>query len=131
MATSGNSVTSNIAEQETVLKKQKSRAKSSFTRARNKLLFLLEEQELPSRREVKELCQKVDSYLETAMDVMTKLSDFFLKSKQMNSGRKVVLEMEKVEEEFYTKQLWNIWTRKRKADRVFALTLFPLTCYKE
>ena len=101
MATSGNSVTSNIAEQETDLKKQKSRAKYSFTRARNKLLFWLEEQELPSRREVKEICQKMDSYLETAIDVMTKLSDFFFKSKQMDSGRKVVLEMEKVEEEFY------------------------------
>ena len=36
------------------------------------------------------------------MDVMTKLSDFFFKSKQMDSGRKVVLEMEKVEEEFYS-----------------------------
>ena len=87
MTTSGNSVTSNIAEQETDLKKQMSREKSSFTRARNKLLFLLEDQELPSRREVKELCQKMDSYLETAMDVMTKLPDFFLKSKHMDSGR--------------------------------------------
>ena len=37
---------------ETDLKKQKSRAKSSFTRAPNKLLILLEEQELPSRQEV-------------------------------------------------------------------------------
>lgn len=75
----------------------------------------------------------MDSYLETAMDVMTKLSDLFLKSKQMDSGRKVVLEMEKVEVEFYLayEAARNIWIRKRKADRVFALTLFPLTCYKE
>ncbi|MCG8075365.1 MAG: hypothetical protein JAY75_03880, partial [Candidatus Thiodiazotropha taylori] len=66
------------------------------------LLFLLEEQELPSRQEVKELCQKMDSFLETAMDVMVKLSDFYLQSKQLESGRKVVIEMEKVEEEYYS-----------------------------
>ena len=35
------------------------------------------------------------------MDVMTKLSDF-LKSKQLDIGRKVVLEIKKNEEEFYS-----------------------------
>ena len=72
-----------------------------FTGALNKLLILLEEQELPSRQEIKELCQKIDSCLDTAMDVLTKLSDF-LKSKQLDSGRKVVLEIKKNEEEFYS-----------------------------
>ena len=67
-----------------------------------------------------------------AMDVMEKLSDF-LKSKHLDSGRKVVLEMEKVKKNFirHTKQQGNIWTRKTKTDRVFALTLYPLRCYKE
>lgn len=44
----------------------------------------------------------MDSSLETAMDVVAKLSDFFLKCKQLESDRKVVLVMEMVEEEFYS-----------------------------
>ena len=46
-----------IAELEVQFKKDKSRTKANFTRARNSLLMLLEEHDLPSRREVKEACQ--------------------------------------------------------------------------
>ena len=45
-----------ITEQETELKKNKARDKTKFTRYRNKLFLLLEEQDLPSRRAVQDAC---------------------------------------------------------------------------
>ena len=37
-------------------KQDKARQKSSFTRIKNKLLRMLDEQDYPSRREIKEMC---------------------------------------------------------------------------
>lgn len=42
-------------------KKGGARAKSIFSRAKNKLLSLLEQQELLSRREVQDVCQRMDT----------------------------------------------------------------------
>ena len=44
---------------EVQFKKDKSRTKANFTHARNSLLTLLEEIDLPSRREVNEACGKM------------------------------------------------------------------------
>ena len=58
------------AEKETQLKKEKSKSKSSFTLYRNRLLLLIEEQELP-RSEVNSACRKMDSCMECSMEVMS------------------------------------------------------------
>ena len=53
-------------EKETALKKEKARTKSNFTRARNKLSSLLEEEQ-PSRRTVQDVCSNLDTWMEHAM----------------------------------------------------------------
>ena len=40
-------------------KQDKVRQKSSFTRIKNKLLRMLDEQDYPSRREIKEICYQL------------------------------------------------------------------------
>ena len=55
------------------LKQQKTSAKSSFTRTRHKFEELLNE-DLPSRREVKEYQKKIDEELQQVMILLTKLS---------------------------------------------------------
>lgn len=89
-------------ERETVLKKEKARAKSDFTRARNKLSALLEKQDLQSRRAVQDACSNMDSRLEIAMDIMISLSDLYMKHNDLEKGKKVVAEMEKLEDEYST-----------------------------
>ena len=55
---------SNDAEMETSLKREKAREKSDFTRSRNKLLFLIEKQELPSRGEIEDACSRMDNAMD-------------------------------------------------------------------
>ena len=87
------------AEKETDMKKDSSKSKSSFTLYRNRLLLLIEEQDLP-RTEVNSVCRKMDSYLESSMEVMSKLSDNYIRNKHLNKASKIVNEMDKLEEEF-------------------------------
>ena len=91
---------SNDAEMETSLKREKARTKSNFTRSRNKMLFLIEKHELPNRGEIEDACSRLDNAMDSAMDAMTSLSDLYMKNKDLENSKKVVLEMEKVEEEF-------------------------------
>ena len=90
------------AMMETEFKKDKAGAKSNFTRSRNKLLLLVEEQAMPSRTGVRDACQKMDTCMEIAMEVLAKFSDFYIKNKQLKKSKIVVSEMEKIEDEFYT-----------------------------
>ena len=89
------------AEKETELKKDRSKSKSSFTLYRNRLLLLIEEQDLP-RTEVNRVCRKMDSYLESSMEVMSKLSDIYIRNKHLDKASKIVNEMDKLEEEFHS-----------------------------
>ena len=41
------------------LNQEKAKDKSAFTRVKNKLLYLLDEEDYPSWREVKQVCQKL------------------------------------------------------------------------
>ena len=77
--TDGRSATVDVTRLEAEFKKDKARVKSNLTRSRNKLLILIEKQELPSRREVRDACQKMDSCLELAMDVLTNFWNFISK----------------------------------------------------
>ena len=83
-------------------KKDKSRTKANFTRTRNSLLILLEEQDLPSRREVKGACDKMDGCMELVMKVLENFSEYYIQNGNLQKGQKIVNEMEKIEEEFYT-----------------------------
>ena len=55
-------------------KQDKARQKSSFTRIKNKLLRMLEEQDYPSRREIKEMCHQLSDAQEHSMETMHRLS---------------------------------------------------------
>ena len=72
---------------ETEFKKDKTRAKSNFTRSRNKLLLLVEEQAMPSLTGVRDACQKMDTCMEIAMEVLARFSDFYIKNKQLQKSK--------------------------------------------
>ena len=73
------------AEKKTELKKESSKSKSSFTLYRNRLLLLIEEQDVP-RTEVNSTCRKMDSYIESSMEVMSQLSDIYIRNKQLDKA---------------------------------------------
>ena len=81
-------------------KQNKARQKSSFTRIKNKLLRMVDEQDYPSRREIKEMCQQLSDAQERAMETMTRLSIEYLLLKDREKRKKVVEEIDKLELEF-------------------------------
>ena len=89
------------AEKETELKKERSASKSRFTLYRNRLLLLIEEPGLP-RTEVNSACRKMDSYMESSIEVMSKLSDIYIRNKHLDKASKIVNKMDKLEEEFHS-----------------------------
>ena len=91
-----------VTRLENHFKKDKCRTKSNFTRSRNNLLLLVEEQDMPSRRAVKEACRKMDSCLELVMEVLTHFLDFYTKNGELQKDKKIISEMEKNEEDYYT-----------------------------
>ena len=74
-------------DMEAKLKREKFRAKSNFTRAKNKVLFLLDQPEKPGHREIQDACNKMDNTMESAMDVMTNLSELYAKNKKKGYSR--------------------------------------------
>ena len=82
------------------LKQKKARDKSAFTRIKNKLLNLLDEEDYPSRREVKAVCQKLCEVQERTMSTMEELSQEYLSSKEKEKRKKLTGEMDKLEAEF-------------------------------
>lgn len=51
---------------EAELKMEKFRAKSNFTRSKNKVLFLIDQPEKPGYRKIQEACNKMDNAKESA-----------------------------------------------------------------
>ena len=82
------------------LRQQKAKDKSAFTRIKNKLLSLLDEEDYPSRREVKAMCQKLCEVQERTMLTMEELSQEYLSSKDKEKRKKLTGEMDKLEAEF-------------------------------
>ena len=82
------------------LRQQKAKEKSAFTRIKNKLLSLLDEEDHPSRREVKAACQKLCEVQERTMSTMEELSQEYLSSKEKEKRKKLTGEMDKLEAEF-------------------------------
>ena len=81
-------------------KQDKARQKSPFTRVKNKLLRMLDEQDYPSRREIKEMCHQLSDAQERAMETMHRLSMEYALLKDREKRKKVVEEMDKLELEF-------------------------------
>ena len=92
--TDGWSSAENIVKLEAEYKKDKARVKSSFSRAKNRLIGLLEQQELPSRNEVQDACRMMDSCAELAKDVLTNFSEFYIRINEMQKSMCVSNEAE-------------------------------------
>ena len=81
-------------------KKDKARAKANFSRCKNKLVSLLEEQEPPSRRAVLDACGKMDSLSELATDVLTSFAEFYISIDEVQKSMRVSNELEKILDEY-------------------------------
>jgi len=82
------------------LKQKKAKDKSAFTMIKSKLLSLLNEEDYPSRREVKAVCQKLCDVQERIMSTMEELSQEYLSSKEKEKRKKLTSEMDRLEAEF-------------------------------
>lgn len=91
-------LTVDTARQEAEFKKDKARAKSNFSRFRNKLMSLLEETEQQSRRQVLNARRKMYSGSEIAMVILISFAEFCLrmdeiqKSMRMSNEHKIFAE---------------------------------------
>ena len=96
----GGSGNMDFMDMETSLKLEKTRAKSNFTRIKNKLLFLVEGDGAGTSREVRDACEKLDLKFEITLDVITRLSGLYMGNKDTDKARKVAQESEKLKEDY-------------------------------
>ena len=89
-----------VARLEMEFKKDKCRGKSNFTRARNKLLSLIDNEEGPSRRAIDEACRKMDSCMDIVLELLSNFSDFYFENNELQKRQKIISEMERIEGEF-------------------------------
>ena len=57
--------------------------------------MLLEDSDMPSRRELKEACKKLDICMLIVMTVISNISDFYVRNGDLIKGDRAVTEMEK------------------------------------
>ena len=98
----GGSGNMDFTDMETSLKLEKTRAKSNFTRFKNKLLFLVEGDGAGSSREVRDACETLDLKFEITLDVITRLSGLYMGNKDTDKARKVAQESDQLEEDYNT-----------------------------
>ncbi len=55
-----------LYNQESQMKKDKTRATSNFAKSRHRILMLVNDNDLPSHRVIDEACQKLDDNMETS-----------------------------------------------------------------
>ena len=77
-------------------KEEKCRAKTSFTRARRKLLSLIDDDHPPRRNDVRNGCENLDLVLETALRIMENLSEEYSRRGDRYNRKKVGREMEQL-----------------------------------
>ena len=82
------------------LKQQKAKDKTAFTKNKNKLLSPLDEEDYPSRREVKAAYQMLCEVQERTMTTMEELSQEYLRSKEKEKRKRLTDEMDRLEAEF-------------------------------
>ena len=83
----GGSGNMDFTDMETSLKLEKTRAKSNFTRFKNKMLFLVEGDGAGSSREVRDACETLDLKFEITLDVITRLSGLYMGNKGTDKAR--------------------------------------------
>lgn len=98
--TDGRILAVDVTKFEAEYKKDKARAKLNFSRAKNKVLSLLEQQELPSRRKVQDSCRRMDTCSELAIDVLTNFSEFYIGNNEMQKRGRDSNGMEKMDDEY-------------------------------
>ena len=98
----GGSGNMDFTDMETSLKLEKTRAKSNFTRFKNKMLFLVEGDGAGSSREVRDACETLDLKFEITLDVITRLSGLYMGNKDTDKARKVAQESDQLEEDYNT-----------------------------
>ena len=127
------SIEMNNAEKETELKKESSKSKSSFTLYRNRLLLLIEEHGVP-RTEENIARRKMDSYMESSMEVISQSSDIYIRNKKLDKAVKIVNEMENLEQAFHYayNTVWE-WLDLRKCNESSVKSMDPCqtTCSVE
>ena len=82
------------------LKYQKARAKTAFTKARNQLLNLLDEEECPNRKQIREIRRKLSDKQEQAFAAIDALACEYSSRTDRSALRKTTEEIEKLEMEF-------------------------------
>ena len=87
-------ISGEIEERIEDFKEDKARQKSSFTRIKNKLPRMPDEQDYPIRREIKEMCHQLSDAPERAMETMHRLSMEYALLKEREKRKKVVEEMD-------------------------------------
>ena len=80
--------------------KKNSKAKSNFALSKNRLFQLTEDQGSPSRREIICACQKIEFNLETSIDVLDQLADFYLDTQQVERGKQIVRQIDQLDAEY-------------------------------
>ena len=113
--------------------KDKARANSNFSCAKNKLLSLLEQQELPSRREVQDACRRMETCSELAIDVLTNVSEFYIRNNEIQKSMRVSNEMEKIDDEYSSAYgAGNEYLQSRQDDRSSVTSeILRLICLKK
>ena len=82
------------------LEQEKVKVNSSYRRAQNNLLLLIEGYELPSRKEILDALGSVHKWSESAIEILYTLSDLYFKGGQLDKGHMIVDKMERIEEEY-------------------------------
>jgi hypothetical protein len=81
------------------LKQQKAKVKSAFTKSKNKLNNLVECQDLPSRKAVRDCIDIVNDVHVKAVDVLVELVTAYLGITEVDNAKKVQIEIDTMEEE--------------------------------
>ena len=86
-----------------VLRQEKARTKTLFTKARHRLLVLIQEKDVTVEA-IQDACETLDGALETVMDTMMSLTDKYKETltRGRESNSKLCQEIEKLEAEYST-----------------------------
>ena len=107
----------NLEEMEIQFKKDKARVKSNFTRSRNKVLNLFDQDDVPSRKDVRQARQNMDNCEAIAIEVLSNFADFYTKYSEVQKSKLIVREMDRIEEDFYaTSESAREYLESRKGD---------------
>lgn len=86
------------------LKQEKEKIIAAFTKARQCLLLLLDEEDLPSRTEVRRAREKLNDQLDKVMDDLSKILMYYEGRKEKGILTKVRKEIEQIEANFTAAQ---------------------------